>query len=290
MHLKYQNILSLFKISFKSGNLIKIAKDKKMKKTLFFLFILVTFMSCNKEEDDTDIVCTSDCTTINGWALTSGKKPLEGVNFQVKYVESGYFYYHSWIKRETKTTTDGFYSMDFHVNDNEVESFKGTSSSYFELKIDLNNLDPNKYILPDQVSGKGDTSYFVESIISLKRDTTYNVSLYIPSKEYITVALNNFNPTQDNDCFEVQTFFPWGIKSSENKDEKQLLNTEYGVSFSGYDKFVAKTENQVFRNIPVARNDTNNVRIIKVKNGIASSEDHKIFVPENNIIKLIYEY
>jgi hypothetical protein len=43
-------------------------------------------------------------------------------------------------------------------------------------------------------------------------------------------------------------------------------------------------------NVPVARNDTNIVRIIKVKNRVAGPEDHKIFVPENNAIELTYEY
>lgn len=69
-----------------------------------------------------------------------------------------------------------------------------------------------------------------------------------------------------------------------------MLNTEYGISSSRDDLFVAKSENQTFRNVPVARNDTNIVRIVKVKNGVAMPEDHKIFVPENNAIELTYEF
>lgn len=52
---------------------------------------------------------------------------------------------------------------------------------------------------------------------------------------------------------------------------------------------MAEGESQLFK-VPVARNDTNIVRIIKVKNGIASPEDYKLFVPENNKIELTYEY
>lgn len=242
-------------------------------------------MGCEKEEDDTDIGCTSDCTTISGRVVTSGNLPLKGIKIQLKYIESRLFYYHSWLKRETTTDASGFYSMSFNIKEDEVETFEGSSSSYFELQIDLNNLDPDKYFLPEHIS-ETDTSYSWSPIISLKRDTAYYESLYIPTKDYITVTLKNFQPTHKNDHFEVRTFFPWGMKT----DEIKMLNTEYGITSSGYDNFVAEGENQTFRNVPVARNDTNIVRIIKVKNGIATPEDYKIFVPENNSIELFYEY
>lgn len=91
------------------------------------------------------------------------------------------------------------------------------------------------------------------------------------------------------DHFEVQTFFPWGTKSEEKNNRNKLLSTEYGISSTGYDNFVANSENQTFR-VPVARNDSNIVRIINVKNGVASPEDHEIFVPKVNNIELSYEY
>jgi len=256
-----------------------------MKKTLFFLFILFTIVGCEKEDDDTNIVCTSDCTTISGHILTSGDLPLDGIKIQLKYIERGFLYYHSWLKRETTTDANGFYSISFNIKDNEIESFEGAVSSYFELQINLNNLDPDKYFLLEHIS-ETDTSYYWNPIISLKQNSEYYESLYIPTKNYITVTLKNFRPTQENDHFEVQTFFPWGSESNES----QMLNTKYGIISSGYDNFVARNENQTFRNIPVAKNDTNIVRIIKMKNGIASPEDHKIFIPENNKIELTYEY
>ncbi len=256
-----------------------------MKKALFILFILFAFIGCEKEVDDTGTVCTSDCTTISGHIITSDKVPLKGVKLQVKYLEQGFGYYHSWLKREATTDANGYYSMSFNVKDNEIERFEGYSSSYFELHVDLNNLDPNKYFLPEQVS-EANTSYSLNSIISLKRKTEYTESLYIPTKDYMTVTLKNFKPIQAGDHFEVQTFFPWGAKS----DEKKILNTEYGINFSGYDLFVAKSESQTFRNVPVALNDTNIVRIVKVKNGVAFPEDHKIFVPKDNNIEFTFDY
>ncbi len=256
-----------------------------MKKTLFILFILFAFVGCEKEEDDTKIVCTSDCTTISGHVVTSGKLPLKGVKLQLKYIEQRMFYYHSWLKRETITDANGFYSMSFNIKDGEVMSFEKQSYSHFNLQVDLSNLDSDKYFL-SYYSLENDTTYSLSTHLSLKQDTTYNASFYIPAKDYITVTLKNFQPAQAVDHFEVQTFFPWGTKS----DEKKLLNTEYGISSSGYDHFVAKTESQTFLNVPVARNDTNIIRIVKVKNGVASPEDHKIFVPENNAIELTYEY
>lgn len=256
-----------------------------MRKTLFYLIILIAFIGCEKEDDDSDMECTSDCTTLSGRVVTSGNLPLKGIKIQLKYIKSSFLYYHSWLKRDATTDANGCYSMSFNIKDNEVESFEGNSSSFFELQIDLNNLDPDKYFLPEHIS-ETDTSYSWNPIVSLKRDTAYYESLYIPTKDYITVTLKNFHPTHKNDHFEVQTFFPWGTKT----DEIKMLNTEYGITSSGYDNFVAENEIQTFRNVPVARNDTNIVRIIKVKNGVALPEDHKIFIPNNNKIKLSFDY
>jgi hypothetical protein len=258
-----------------------------MKKTLFFLFILFTIVGCEKEDNDTNIVCTTDCTTISGHILTSGNLPLEGIKINLKYIENGFLYYHSWLKRETTTDANGYFSMSFNIKDDEVETYGAQYSSYFELKFDFNNLDPDKYFLP--YYSVSDSSYLFTIQPSLKQDTTYSISCYIPAKDYITVNLNNFKPIQEVDCFEVETFFPWGIKSEKEDNSNKFMNTEYGFSSSGYDNFMAEDENQIFR-VPVARNDTNIVRIIKMKNGIASPEDHKIFVPENNKIELTYEY
>ena len=256
-------------------------------KSLLLLILSITFLGCQKEDDDTDIPLTSGYTTINGNFITSDDAPLKGIELQLKYVETALGYSHSWLKRETTTDANGSYSISFNIKDDEVEVFEGQSSSYFELQIDLNSLNPDNYFLPESIS-ETDTSYSYNPIISLKKDTTYNVTFYIPTKDYITVNLNNFKPALDGDHFEVQTFFPWGAKS-ENENESKLLNTKYGISSSGYDNFVAKNENQTY-SVPVARNDTNIVRIIKIKNGIASPEDYKIFIPENNNIELTYEY
>lgn len=257
-----------------------------MKYSMFFLFALFALMGCEKEDDDSDKECTPGYTTISGHVVTSDNTPLKGVELQLKYVESRWLAsYHSWLKREATTDANGSYSMSFNIKDDEMESFDGQSSSYFELQIDFSNLDPDKYFLPEQIS-ETDTSYSYNPIISLKQDMVYDASFYIPRKDYITVTLKNYKPLQTNDRFEVQTFFPWGTKS----DEKKMLNTEYGINFSGYDLFVAKSENQTFINVPVALNDTNIVRIVKVKNGVAIPEDHKLFVPKDNHIELSFEY
>lgn len=260
-----------------------------MKRSLFFLFILAAFISCEKEEDETNKELTPGYTTITGHFVTSDNAPLKGVELQLRYVEARWLAgYHSWLKREATTDAKGHYSMSFNIKDDEVESYDGQSSSYFELEIDFSNLDPDKYFLPDQVSEAG-TSYSYNPIISLKQDTAYDASFYIPTKDYITVTLKNFKPTNESDHFEVQTFCPWGMKSDENVGSG-FLDTEYGIISSGYDKFVAESENQTFTKIPVARNTTNIIRIIKMKNGVASPEDHKLFIPKDNNIELSFEY
>ena len=257
-----------------------------MKKTLFILFILAAFISCVKEDDDSDASLTAGYTTISGQVITSGNKPLKGVALQVMYIETQWLAsYHSWLKKEATTDKNGYYSMSFNIKDDEVETYEAQYSSYFELGFDFSNLDPDQYFL-SYYSADNDYSFSVSP--SFKKDTTYTLSCYIPAKDYITVHLNNFKPVQEQDCFEVETYFPWGIKSGE-KNDSGILNTKYGISSSGYDNFVAAEENQTFR-VPVARNDTNIVRIIKIKNGVASPEDHKLFVPGNNTIELAYEF
>ena len=248
-----------------------------MKNTIFFLFILFAFTSCHKEDDDTDQVCTSNGTTIHGKIITTNSVPVKDINVNFQSFKGNLLYSKTRYIKNTKTNGNGFYSMNFNVKNEER-----TPDCFFELKIDLSNLDPKKFLLPDFLNGYSGTSF---SGGELKNDTVIEVTFYIPTKEYITVNLKNFKPVQTNDRFEVQTFFPWGMKS----DEKKMLNTEYGISFSGYDNFVSKVENQTFR-VPVAQNDTNIVRIIKVKNGVAYPEDHKLFVPENKNIELTYEY
>lgn len=256
-----------------------------MKKALFYLFILFAFASCKKEENDAAALCTAGFTTIKGRVLTSGGVPLKGVKLQLKYIETRMFYYHSLLKRETTTDANGYYSMSFNIKDGEVMSSIEQSYSYFDLQVDLSNLEPDKYFL-SFYSVENTSPHILSNQLSLKRNTIYTESLYIPTKDYITVTLKKFQPSHQYDRFEVQTFFPWGTKS----DEKKMLNTEYGISSSGYDHFVAKSESQTFQQVPVARNDTNIIRIVKVKNGVAIPEDHKIFVPENNAIELTYEY
>lgn len=256
-------------------------------KLRFLLLLLIVLSGCVKEDDISDAPLTPGYTTISGQVITSGNKPLKGVSLQMKYIESQYLAsFRSWLKKEAETDGKGTYSMSFNIKDNEVESYEGGFSSYFQLFFDFSKLDPDKYFLSYYCV---DGNYSFDFRPSLKQDTSYRISCYIPAKDYITVKLNNFNPVLEGDCFEVETFFPWGIESGNVDKSNQLLNTEYGISSSGYGNFVAISENQTFR-VPVARNDTNIVRIIKMKNGVATPEDHKLFIPENNNIELSYEY
>lgn len=256
-------------------------------KLLFLLLLMIVFNGCVKEKDVSDDPLTPGYTTIRGQVITSGNKPLKDVLLQAEYIETQYLAsYRSWLKRKATTDTNGNYSMSFNIKDDEKESYDGQSNSYFQLLFDFSNLDPDKYFVSYY---SVDNNYLFSARPSLKQDTIYDFLCYIPEKEYITIHLNNFKPVQGRDYFGVETFFPWGIKSGNEDNSSKLLNTEYEISSSGYDNFVAKVENQTFK-VPVARNDTNIVRIIKVKNGIATPEDHKMFIPETNNIELSYEY
>ena len=267
--------------------------------TLLLLLCIISFVSCVKEEDDTRTTCTSGCTVIMGRILTSENQPLPGINFEVNYKKTtGIHYILTRKKAVTESDKDGFYDMRFHLKDDEL--LQDESYRTFEMNINLERLDPELYILPkDMISHidastdpptttAADVAPEITASMRLKRDTVYDVNCYVPQKKYIKVTLKGFKPQQKGDCFEVCTLFPWGFEENDWNDK--MLDTKYGIGGSGWDRFKASTEDQTFTEVPFALNDSNIVRIIKVKNGVAMPEDHKIYVSGDSPTNLTYEY
>lgn len=252
-------------------------------KKIALLLILLNFFNCEKIEDDTNINCISDCTTLQGRFITYNNVGVEGVKVSLKYRKSiGTYSNSTRLIAETYTDKNGNFFKEFYVKDSELGN---TAEGYFNIEYDDTNLDVMKYILSDNLVGTtkqplGQTLFTLNT-----RDTIFGNTYYLPTKAHIKINLNNFVKQQDDDHFEVRTFYPFGPKIGSNN----FLNSKYATGFSGWGTFVAKGLNN-FLNVFVAENEENVIRVYKRKNGVSSREEFTIFVPSDNTIELTYDY
>lgn len=247
---------------------------------IFALLLIVT--SCSKTEDDTNNECTSNCTVFKGKFVTLNNEPVSKIKVSMKYVQSNELAYLARKIVNTESDQNGIFNKNFFIKDNELGNF---ANGYFEVEIDDSNIDINKYIKTNNlISGNStDIGFAIYSIIN--RDTVIDKTFYIPKKAYIKVNLNNFVAQQAGDLFEVQTLYPFGEKIGVNT----FLNSEYSTGFSGYGNWTAKNLNNSL-NVFVAEGEKNIIRINRIKNGIGSSQDFEVNVPQNNTIELTYDF
>lgn len=248
-----------------------------MKKRILLFFIGLILISCSKE-DDTHLECIQDCTVVQGQFVTKNSTPLKNITVRFDYEETnrGWFSNNERKIKANKTNSNGFYGLKFYIKDYELNSTRG----WFSLNIDVSNLNPNIYIIPDQFS----LGYQFLSLS--RRDTVINKSFYIPTKTNITVNLNGFEVESDGDFFEVRTIFPAGLKVGED----EYLNNIYQKGMSGFGAYEANSGNNTFNNVYGAADEVNIIRIMKRKNGVTEYEDLEIYIPQNNTINLTFEY
>lgn len=249
-----------------------------MKKIILLVVFSFGFLSCSKTDDDTDRVCTADCTTITGRFVTESNTPLKGIEVILEYkVSNTLFGGRTRIIGKTRTNDRGNYNMVFFLEDHEI----GNSQGYFKLLINPSNLNPQRLMLRDNNLYTGAVIYSLPT-----RDTIINKSFYIPTKERITVTLTGFTPVNSNDFFEVRPYFPSGLKIGSNS----MTGGEYETGSAGSGRYYATTTNQTFNNVLVALNELNIISVLRTKNGIRTTENVEIFVPENHNIHLTFEY
>ena len=248
----------------------------------FALFLLLT--SCEKTEDDTTNECTSNCTTLSGKFVTLNNAPVSNIKVSLKYRISGGELGGGSTRNIVNTESDqsGNFYKNFFIKDNELGN---SANGYFQIEIDDSNIDVNKYIRTNNLIGNTTTDIGFAIYSITNRDTIIDKTFYIPKKTYIKVNLNNFVPLQSDDYFEVQTLFPFGPKIGVNT----FLNSEYSTGFSGFGNWRATSNNNLL-NIFVAEGENNVLRIFRRKNGVNTSEDIPIFIPQNNTIELTYDF
>lgn len=254
-----------------------------MKKLILFSLI-ITLFSCSQAEDDSDNLCTSNCSTLRGRFITMDNVGVEGVKVSLKYIIAGGVFGVNSTRMiiETETDENGNFHKEFYIQDSELG---GTADGYFKIDYDDLNLDVTKYILSDNQIGTtaqplGAAIYSINT-----RDTIIENTYYLPKKSYIKVNLNNFVPVQDGDYFEVRTYYPFGSYIGNN----DLFNSQFATGFSGFGTFRAIGISSIL-NPFVAENEENIIQIARRTNGVNSIENFLIFVPSNNSIELSYDY
>ncbi len=260
-------------------------KSLKLLKNLIYLLLLISFVSCSRTEiDDTNEICSSNCTTLQGRFITLNNEGVQGVKVSLTYRISGGALGggSSRFIVETETDENGIFNEQFYINDDELGD---TARGFFLIDYDDSSLDVTSFILSDNLIGST-TQPLSQGVPSIRvRDTIIGNTFYLPKKSNITVNLNNFQPIQDDDYFEVQILYPFGPNIGSNG----FLSTEYSTGFSGYGTFRANGLNSQL-NPFVAENEQNIIRVLRRKNGVNTTEDVPLFVPPNNSIQLTFEY
>jgi hypothetical protein len=115
-------------------------------KKVILLFMSILFFSCEEINDDANIVCTENCTHIEGQILTKDQLPVKNVELIVSFQKSTGTY-SNYIRKIAKAKTDGNgdYNMDFYLKDEVLgESFGG-----LEIYMKQNTI-ASKYFYPNR--------------------------------------------------------------------------------------------------------------------------------------------
>lgn len=251
-----------------------------MKKITFFLLLLI-FFGCSTTEDDTNVICNSDCTTFQGRFVTMNNEGLSGVKIELEYKIGGGIY-SSHVRKILKTSTDesGNFYKKFYILDKELGL---SGNGFFKVNIDDSSLNVENYILTYNLIDNSITPLDYGIPIINIRDTIIGNTFYLPKKTFITVKLNNFEPIQEGDYFSVRTLYPFGQHVGDN----EFFNSEFSTGFGPTLK--ANGQNSQL-NPFVAENEENMIQIARRKNGLNTIENLIIFVPSNNSIELNYDY
>lgn len=255
-----------------------------MKKALL-LILLIIASACSKTIDESWRKCKSKCTTLEGRFISMNEEGVKGVKVKFEHITSHGMYGRTTTREIVKVISNenGNFHKNFYIRDNELGE---NPKAEFLLTIDDTELDVSRYILVDNLEGSSTSyrsSYRIPEIHT--RDTVIKKTFYIPKKARIIVNLKNFEPFQQGDFFEVQTYFPFGPNIGYN----EFLDSEYDTGKSGWNAFMANGINTTLHPY-VAENEKNIIRIVRKKDGVITREDHPVFVPSNNTIEMTFDY
>lgn len=227
---------------------------RSMKIRFITIFILFLFKSCSSHIDDTDKICTSDCTTISGRIMTeNGTVPVSGLNFQFDWVvksELGGTYRNI---QKFKSDKNGRFEFSFHVTDLELRWEGGYAIRYLDSVNYFVNLNDHIEKFP------------LIGFVNLKRrDTVINKILWIPRRSCIRLKI--VNPTIQTGC---SVYYKYGDITEDR--------------FYHYGGWIYSIE-QVEKIVEAAGNQINYIRINKLINNENVSINDSIYVPVGDTI------
>jgi len=248
---------------------------------LLVLLTMLVLSGCLKRMDNTNQTCTSDCTLIQGQVTSENNHPVQNVPVSLTYQrKTGTF--ESYTRRITNAKTDqnGYYKLNFHLNDDEL---KDTGTGYLSIDIDKQSFDPNTYLVPDNGVPTFNTAIYSIST----RDTIINQNFYMPVKAVIMVHLKDFKPLATGDLFQAEALYPFGWNMNY---PNQFLGGFFSTGATGQAGEYAATSDNYIATIPVAANDTCVIRIRRIKNAVNTVEDIRTSIQANATREYTFSY
>ncbi len=245
-----------------------------------FLFILF-LPACYSISDDTDLECFTDCSTIKGRFINSVDQPVPNIPLQFISKDQGELHNLTRIISETTTDLNGFFEMNFLLEDEEV----GTPNAdrWLKLRSDLDLFSSENYFVPADHNEDG--FWDLQSYFHIPRDSLMVFNYYLTEKGSITVRLDNFTPVLNSDYFKVD----FKISLGKVVQDGDVLSPE--IPFHGLASSMEATEQSTFNpNVSVAVNDSTKLVVSKKKNGQVQIEEFFIYITEDNINEPIVLY
>lgn len=247
-----------------------------MKKIILFINVILLYSSCEKVDDDTNLSCIENCTHIEGKITTKNNLPVKNVQLIFRFQKStGTNSIYTRKIAKAKTDSNGNYSMDFYLKDEELGD---SGPGWLNMFIEQNSINGSLFYV--------NRIYLFEDILPIyDRNTSRINNVYLPTKKDLKIKLQNFVQLQEGDYFEVQLYVPSGFENNE-------LNTYgnyYRYHTEGINKYRINVSSKTFT-IPAALNQTNYVVLVRMKNGLYSEETIPVAVDENSNTILTYDY
>lgn len=251
-----------------------------MKKTILLSTIILFFSSCEKIDDDSNLVCSENCSSISGRAYTQSNIPLKNIVLKFRFQKStGTNSIYTRIISKEKTDNLGNYNMVFYIKDEEL----GTGVGGFDLF-------PQKNSVPTNVFYPYYFQLFYSSLQIDTRDFSLQKNLYIPTAKKIKVKLNNFNPISVDDYFSFEVLMPCGFDLDEINPE---TGNNHSYADTGINTYILNQNTTVSSkefDVNFALNELNYIKVNRYKNGVYTEERIPINVTSDTNQTFEYNY
>ncbi len=257
------------------------SENDAMKKSILVILASFLISSCEKTEDDSNLVCTQDCSEITGKVYTHSGIPLKNILMKFKFSKNGSNNVRQTrIISKVKTNSLGEYAMNFYLNDEELGEWIGDFSLYADKNTVPGNLFYQDYF------NLFDTMYTITN-----RDFSVTRNLYIPTPKKVKIRLNNFNGPEQEDYFRVLAEVPCGFDYDDSINPETGNNHKYATL--GLNKYMLTNYNNLTSKtfeVDLALNERNYILVGKMKNGVYTQERISIDVTENSNQILEFNY